>query len=133
MVAANGQRGEIVANLDGEPRRLCLTLGSLAELETRFGADGLSDLAARLSTGRLSASDIAAIVAAGLRGGGDAAADETAVEAMRCDDGIAGFARIVARLLVATFGGGEEDGSATGPFDDTAKQSPPTVSAPIER
>ncbi|MCP1198130.1 gene transfer agent family protein [Notoacmeibacter sp. MSK16QG-6] len=123
MVAANAQRGEIVAILDGRPHRLCLTLGGLAELETAFGADGLSELAARFSEGRFSASDLTTILAAGLRGGGAPDVDEQAVSKMRCDDGIAGFASIVVRLLLATFGQDAtandemEDSDEIGPFD----------------
>ena len=43
---------------------------------------------------------------AGLRGGGNAIADDE-VAAMACDGGIAGCAAAVADLLNATFGGGE--------------------------
>lgn len=138
MVVANGQRGEIVAILDGEPRRLCLTLGALAELETVFGVDGLSELAARLSKGQLSASDIMAIIAAGLRGGGDSEADDKAVAAMRCEDGVTGFAQIVVRLLMATFGQNEtsqteaEGGGDTVPFDRGDMRDRPAITAPAD-
>lgn len=47
------------------------------------------------------------VIAAGLRGGGHAVSEED-VRAMRCDEGAAGFARIVSGLLMATFGGSEE-------------------------
>ena len=103
---ANRYRGEIVATLDGKPWRLCLTLGALAELEYAFAAQDLSTLVARFAEGRLSASDIAKILGCGLRGGGNAVADDE-VRAMRCDDGAAGYARIVADLLAATFGRAE--------------------------
>lgn len=101
---ANRRRGEIVAELDGKSRRLCLTLGALAELEAGLGADDLSALAARFSAGRLSARDLIALIGAGLRGGGEAVSDDE-VAAMHAPDGAAGFARIAAELLVATFGG----------------------------
>ncbi len=101
---ANARRGEIVAELDGRGRRLCLTLGALAELETGLGAEDLSALAARFSGGRLSARDLISLIGAGLRGGGEAVTDEE-VASMHCDDGAAGFARIATELLVATFGG----------------------------
>ena len=35
-MSANRRRGEIAATLDGRERRLCLTLGALAELEMAF-------------------------------------------------------------------------------------------------
>jgi hypothetical protein len=55
--------------LAGQPRRLCLTLGALAELETGFGVEGWEGLAERLR--RLSARDLTTVLAALLRGGGE--------------------------------------------------------------
>lgn len=68
--AANGARGEVCRELGGCRRRLCLTLGALAELETAFEVDGAQALAARLDSP--SASDLILILAALLRGGGEA-------------------------------------------------------------
>lgn len=65
----NGVRGEVRAVLGGVERRLCLTLGALAELETAFGADSVEALAARLA--RPSAGDLITVLGALLRGGGD--------------------------------------------------------------
>lgn len=74
-MAANGARGEAVAVLAGAERRLCLTLGALAEIETELGLDGLAGLAERLRA--LSARDLMTVLAALLRGGGERAlADE---------------------------------------------------------
>jgi hypothetical protein len=74
-MAANGVRGEAVALLGGVERRLCLTLGALAEIETRLGLEGLSGLAERMRA--LSARDLIVVLAALLRGGGERAlADE---------------------------------------------------------
>ncbi|MBN9053101.1 MAG: hypothetical protein BGO06_04240 [Shinella sp. 65-6] len=101
---ANRQRGEIEACLDGETRVLCLTLGALAELETAFAVDSLTGLAERFSSGRLKAEDLIRIIGAGLRGGGNLFSDED-VAAMAVAEGLAGFARIAAELLQATFGG----------------------------
>jgi hypothetical protein len=69
-MAANGARGEIVAVLAGTERRLCLTLGALAEIETGLGLEGLSGLAERMRA--LSARDLMVVLAALLRGGGEA-------------------------------------------------------------
>lgn len=99
----NRRRGEIVAELDGKPYRLCLTLGALAELEAAFAADDLSTLVERFSRGRLSATDMIRVIGAGLRGAGNDIAD-TEVATMHSDDGAAGFASIVSDLLIATFG-----------------------------
>ena len=100
----NHRRGEICATLDGRDYRLCLTLGALAELESAFEAHDLGALVERFSTGRLSAGDMATIIGAGLRGGGNAVADDE-VRAMHCEGGVTGFAAIVSDLLTATFAG----------------------------
>jgi hypothetical protein len=106
----NRRRGEIAAILDGRERRLCLTLGALAELEQAFEAQDLTTLVERFSTGRLSAKDLIRIIAAGLRGAGEALSDED-VAAMQSDGGAAGYARIASGLLAATFGGAGEGAS----------------------
>ena len=68
-MAANGARGEVVARLAGAERRLCLTLGALAEIETSLALEGLSGLAERMRV--LSARDLTLVLAALLRGGGE--------------------------------------------------------------
>ncbi len=68
-MAANGARGEVVAVLAGAERRLCLTLGALAEIETGLGLEGLFGLAERMRA--LSARDLMTVLAALLRGGGE--------------------------------------------------------------
>jgi hypothetical protein len=65
----NGARGEVVASLAGSERRLCLTLGALAEMETALGCDGLAGLAERMRV--LSARDLTAVLRALLQGGGE--------------------------------------------------------------
>lgn len=107
---ANRRRGEIEAVIDGERRILCLTLGALAELETAFAAEDLAGLGARFSAGRLKSADLIRILGAGLRGGGNLVSDEEVAE-MTVEGGLAGFARIVADLLAATFAP-EEAGAA---------------------
>ena len=68
--AANAARGEVVRPIAGEPRRLCLTLGALAELETALGCDGWEALSARLRG--VGARELLLVLAALLRGGGEA-------------------------------------------------------------
>ena len=102
-MSANRRRGEISAQLDGRPYRLCLTLGALAELEATYAADDLGALVERFSRGRLSALDMIRIIGAGLRGAGEDLDDE-AVRSMRSDGGATGFAEIVSDLLTTTFG-----------------------------
>lgn len=67
----NGVRGEVSARLAGKDRRLCLTLGALAEIETGLGIEGLDRLAERMRG--LSACDLIVVLAALLRGGGEVA------------------------------------------------------------
>jgi hypothetical protein len=105
---ANRHRGEISATLDGRERILVLTLGALAELEAAFGVDDLVALAARFESGKLSACDIAAVIGCGLRGAGETVSDDE-VAAMRAEGGAAGFAKIAAELIKATFGGDGEE------------------------
>lgn len=102
----NRRRGEIEAELGGVRRRLVLTLGALAELESAFGADDLVDLAERFTGGRLRARDLVCVVGAGLRGAGENVTDQE-VAAMTTPGGAAGFVRIAADLLAATFGTAE--------------------------
>jgi hypothetical protein len=104
---ANRYRGEIDADIGGVRRRLVLTLGALAELESAFGADDLVALAERFSAGRLKANDLVRIIAAGLRGAGETVSDED-VAAMAIDGGAPAYARLAAELLAVTFGSGEE-------------------------
>ncbi|ODT05673.1 MAG: transfer Agent [Kaistia sp. SCN 65-12] len=113
-MSANRRRGEISAVLDGRPRKLCLTLGALAELEAAYAADDLAALVGRFSTGRLSALDMMRVIGAGLRGAGEEISDEE-VGAMQANDGATGFAAIVADLLTATFGAAPAGESAPNP------------------
>lgn len=87
MPPCNRARGEVVCTLGGQPRRLCLTLGALAELETAFGVDGWQGLAERLR--RLSAKDLAVVLAALLRGGGEADVDVSAVDFREAAEAVA--------------------------------------------
>lgn len=98
----NIHRGEIAAELGGRKRTLVLTLGALAELEAAFGTSDLVALAERFGSGRLSARDLVRIVGAGLRGAGDAVSDDE-VAAMTTPGGAAGYVRIAANLIAATF------------------------------
>lgn len=105
---ANRHRGEIEAEIGGAKRALVLTLGALAELEDAFGADDLVALTERFGSGRLKARDLTRIIAAGLRGAGEAVSDAD-VAAMAVDGGAQGYVRMVAALIAATFGSGDEE------------------------
>jgi len=99
---ANKYRGEIEAEIGGERRTLVLTLGALAELESAFEASDLVALAERFGSGRLSAHDLKRIIGAGLRGAGTKVSDDE-VAAMTAEGGAAGYVRIAADLIAATF------------------------------
>jgi hypothetical protein len=99
---ANRHRGEIEAELGGKRYTLCLTLGALAEIEHAYGGEDLLAIAERFEQGRIRASDAIRVIAAGLRGAGHTVTDAE-VAAMQVDGGAAGYLRIVAELLKATF------------------------------
>ena len=80
---ANGARGEVCRELGGRQRRLCLTLGALAEMEDAFAAQGAQALTARLASP--SASDLILILAILLRGGGETV-DEAQIARFRASD-----------------------------------------------
>ena len=96
---ANGARGEVVRPVAGIPRRLCLTLGGLAELETAFGCDGSEALAGRLL--RPGARDLLIVLAVLLRGGGE---DEAAEALERLPVTPAEAAQAVASAFLAAGG-----------------------------
>jgi hypothetical protein len=65
----NPARGEVVVLLAETPRRLCLTLGALARIEAALGLPDWSALPERFA--RLSATELTAVLAALLEGGGE--------------------------------------------------------------
>jgi hypothetical protein len=99
----NRHRGEIEAEIGGSRRRLVLTLGALAELEAAFGAEDLVSLAERFGAGRLKARDLTRIIAAGLRGAGEAVSDDDVAQ-MQVAEGAAGYVRVAVELIEASFG-----------------------------
>lgn len=100
---ANRIRGEISAQLDGRQWTLVLTLGALAELEDVYNCTSLASLLERFTAEKLSATDMIALLGAGLRGAGhDVSNDQVAM--MQAPGGAVGFAAITADLLSAAFG-----------------------------
>jgi hypothetical protein len=100
----NRHRGEIEAELGGEMRTLVLTLGALAEIEHAYGGEDLIAIAERFEKGRIKASDAIKVIGAGLRGAGETISDAD-VAKLSIVGGAAGYLRIVADLLKATFAG----------------------------
>lgn len=99
---ANPHAGEVALIIDGERRVLKLTLGALAELEARLGAESLADLVRRFEGDRLRARDVLELVATGLRGGGWTG-DLSDLVAAEIDGGALAAAEAAARLLVLAF------------------------------
>lgn len=65
----NRARGEVLVEIDGRARKLCVTLGALAELEAAFDINSFSELGDRLR--HLTASDLLYVLAALTAGGGE--------------------------------------------------------------
>lgn len=99
---ANVMRGEAEITLNGEVRVMRLTLGALAGLEATLGEDGLTALAQRFERGGVRASDLIALIGAGLRGAGHAMSDQALAE-VNVGGGAAGAARAAAQLLARSF------------------------------
>ncbi len=66
----NHARGEVLLAIDGRERRLCVTLGALAELEAALDVISLTQLSERLA--QLTAADLVIVLAALVAGGGEA-------------------------------------------------------------
>ncbi len=99
---ANPYTGEVDLIVDGQRRRLKLTLGALAELETRMKVDGITDLVARFEGENPRARDVLLLICAGLRGGGWDG-DLPDLLAADIDGGVLTAARVAARLLNLAF------------------------------
>ena len=99
---ANPWAGEVALVLDGRRHVLRLTLGALAALEDRLEAGSLVDLVARFEGSAFTARDLAAVLLAGLRGGGwDGPA--AALAEGEIEGGPAEAARVAALLLARSF------------------------------
>lgn len=94
----NKARGEVLLMIDGRERRLCVTLGALAELEAAFDMNSFAELGERL--GNLTASDLIHVLAALTAGGGEAM---TSVELARARVDAGEAAGAVAAAFRAAF------------------------------
>ena len=99
---ANPHAGEVALVIDGTRHTAKLTLGALAELEARLGADSLMALVRRFEGDELRARDVLELVAAGLRGGGWTG-DVRDLLTAEIDGGPIEAARAAAALLVLAF------------------------------
>ena len=99
---ANPQRGEVALRIDGRERVMRLTLGALAELEGHMGAGSLLGLAEKFETGGVSARELIALLAAGIRGAGGEISEEELASA-EFEGGAVGAMRAGLLLLSRTF------------------------------
>lgn len=99
---ANPWTGEVALVIDGERRVMKLTLGALAELEASLVEPSLVALVERFEQGRFSASDVAALITAGLRGGGFNVCADMALKA-DIEGGPMAAAQAAAELLARAF------------------------------
>lgn len=102
-VMANPYAGEVALVINSKREVLKLTLGALADLEAALDADTLVDLVKRFEEGAFSSRDVAALIVAGLRGGGGNAEAVDLVTA-EIEGGPVAAARAAAELLVRAFG-----------------------------
>lgn len=98
----NPRRGEISLVIDGEARRMRLTLGALAALEARLEAGSLIELAERFETGRVTTAELTALIVAGLAGAGVPMTEAEVAEA-EIEGGALGAMRAGLALLAAAF------------------------------
>lgn len=99
---ANPYASEVAIKIDGTAYTCKLTLGALAELEAELSNDNLIALIERLESGAFRASDILAILIAGLRGGGSSHQASDLLQA-DIEGGLEQAARVAAKLVVAAF------------------------------
>lgn len=111
----NQKRGEALWHYAGRDYRLCLTLGALAELEHHFETSGIAALSERLANGSLAASDIIALLAAGLRGAGEEL-DRAALHSIPIADLFPHALNAIAAMVEAAFGTASSEESHRGPF-----------------
>ncbi|MEM6738985.1 MAG: gene transfer agent family protein [Pseudomonadota bacterium] len=99
---ANYWAGEVALVVDGERRVAKLTLGALAELEGAMEGETLIALVERFEAGQHRASDVLALIVAGLRGGGWRGSAEDLLSS-EIEGGPLEASRVAAALLVAAF------------------------------
>lgn len=98
----NPYRGEVCLTVDGVDCTMRLSLGALAQLEVRLGADGLLPLIERFETGKFKADDLIALLWAGLNGAAWAGTEADLGKA-EIAGGPMAAARTAAQLLRLTF------------------------------
>ncbi len=108
---ANPFRGEVTLSIEGEPRVMRLTLGTLAELEARLKSDSLLETIGRFEQGTFRVQDLICLITAGLNGGGWRISEGELLE-KQIDGGPLAAAQAAAQLLKLTFSLPGGDGEA---------------------
>ena len=98
----NPYAGEVTLRVDGNDYVCKLTLGALAELESRLETGSLVELIKRFEAGSFSSKDVLALCVAGLRGGGWKGS-ETDLLTAEIQGGPVGAAKAAAVLLARAF------------------------------
>jgi hypothetical protein len=99
---ANPYRGDVELLVNGEVRHMRLTLGALAELESRLESESLFDMIARFETGAFRVRDLICLLTAGLNGGGMQITEAELLKS-QIGGGPLAAAQAAARLLKITF------------------------------
>lgn len=107
----NRARGEAELHAGGRSYRLRLTLGALAEIEDGLSLDDLSQIEARLK--KLRAADLAIVLAALIRGGGEAM---NPAEALRLPVELPELVRALTEAFGAGEGGAQPETEPAIPF-----------------
>ena len=105
----NPHRGEVELVINGTPRAMRLTLGAMAELETRLECGSMIELAERFEAGRPGAAELMVLLEAGLRGAGSPVADAELADA-EIEGGAVAALRAGMALLSAAFRPATSDG-----------------------
>lgn len=98
----NPYRGEVALTLNGETQVMRLTLGALAELEAVLETGSLLELVERFESGKFLATDLVALLLAGLRAGG-MDIDRARLNSAQIEGGAVAAAQAGALLLKRAF------------------------------
>nr|WP_293575277.1 gene transfer agent family protein [Phaeobacter sp.] len=107
----NPHAGEVTLEINGCPHILRLSLGALAALEARLQVGSLIALVARFESGGFSASDVLALLAAGLQGAGHSLTEAELAQA-QIGGGPLRAAQVAAQLLALSFGSADPASAA---------------------
>jgi hypothetical protein len=106
-MAANKHRGEVAITLAGKPYVLRPTFQAQCEIEDLTGR-GMMALLDRFVRRQFGARDVAAVLYAGMKAGGESGATFEKVGEMAVEDGLVNFTTAVGDFLTNAITGGEK-------------------------